>query len=61
MNLMDRLFKILITLEEANLKTYELKENIVKRIWSRNTTFAFKNDIDVEVDFLSDHLTKIAA
>jgi len=58
---MDRLFKILITLEEANLKTYELKENIVKRIWSRNTTFAFKNDIDVEVDFLSDHLTKIAA
>ena len=58
---MDRLFKILAAIEDANFKTHELKESIIKRMWTRNTTFSVKNDIDVEVDFLSDHLSKLAA
>ena len=61
MNLPERLLNILINFEESSLKTFDLKQIVMNRIWNKNTTMAVKNDIDVEVDFLSDHLSKLAA
>lgn len=61
MNLPERLLSIIANFDESSLKTFDLKKNIINRIWNKNTTMAVKNDIDVEVDFLSDHLSKLAA
>ena len=33
----------------------------MSRIYARNTTFKNKNDIDVEVEFMAGHLSKLAS
>lgn len=51
---------ILVVFEQTSVKTMDLKNSILQRIWTKNTTLSGKNDIDVEVDFLCDHLSKLA-
>ena len=53
---MEKLINILVVFEQTSTKTMDLKNSILQRIWTKNTTLSGKNDIDVEVDFLYDHL-----
>jgi cell division FtsZ-interacting protein ZapD len=58
---MEKLMNILMVFEQTQVKTMDLKNSILQRIWTKNTTLSSKNDIDVEVDFLCDRMSKLTS